>query len=231
MNISENKKEVIAIIPARGGSKGIPRKNIVDLCGKPLIAYTIQAALKTELITRVIVSSDDEEIAEISRQYGAEVPFLRPKKISGDNASLGDAFAYTLEQLSQNGYVPDITIELYPTHPFRTPEFINELVQILINGYRSVLTVKQITHSAHTVFYKDEKDFLHSLLNNEYVSPVSKRSFFRSYGLFVGYNRFGKFGDYIYEVTEPIALIDIDTYSDLYFAEEVIKNNLYDFKL
>jgi CMP-N,N'-diacetyllegionaminic acid synthase len=85
------KPETIAIIPARGGSKGIPRKNIVDLCGKPLIAYAIEAALKSDMITRVVVSTDDEGIAEISTAYGAEVPFLRPKEMALDRSSIGDA--------------------------------------------------------------------------------------------------------------------------------------------
>ena len=77
-----NKKiEVLAIIPARGGSKGIPRKNIREFAGYPLIAYSIQAALNSKLVTRVIVSTDDEEIALVAKQYGAEVPFLRPSEI------------------------------------------------------------------------------------------------------------------------------------------------------
>jgi CMP-N-acetylneuraminic acid synthetase len=79
-------KKVLAIIPARGGSKGIPRKNIRDLCGKPLIAYSIEAAIKSRLINRVIVSTDDEEIAEISKSFGAEVPFMRPVCLAEDRS-------------------------------------------------------------------------------------------------------------------------------------------------
>ncbi|MBW1723549.1 MAG: hypothetical protein JRH13_15900, partial [Deltaproteobacteria bacterium] len=77
-----HKPEVLAIIPARGGSKGLPRKNIRDLCGKPLIAYSIEVALRAKLIDRVVVSTEDEEIAEISESFGAEVPFLRPKEMA-----------------------------------------------------------------------------------------------------------------------------------------------------
>ena len=79
------RQEVLAVIPARGGSKGIPRKNIKDFAGFPLIAYSIAAAKQSSLVTRVIVSTDDEEIAEIARQWGAETPFLRPEEFSRDN--------------------------------------------------------------------------------------------------------------------------------------------------
>ncbi len=98
----------LAIIPARGGSKGIPRKNVLPLAGKPLIAYNIQAARQARLITRVVVSTDDDEIAEVSRRFGAEV-VRRPAEISGDTASSELALLHTLETLRvTEGFVPDL---------------------------------------------------------------------------------------------------------------------------
>ena len=97
--------KAIAIIPARGGSKRIPRKNIKKFFGKPLIAYSIQTALKSKLFDKVIVSTDDEEIATIAKQYGAEVPFIRPKELADDFTTTGDVIEHTLNWLKKNGNV------------------------------------------------------------------------------------------------------------------------------
>ena len=115
-----NHIEVLAIIPARGGSKSIPRKNIVDFAGYPLIAYSIAAGLSAETVTRVIVSTDDVEIEEISRRYGAEAPFLRPDEHSQDLTPDLPVFQHALTWLIENeGYQPDIVVQLRPTSPFR----------------------------------------------------------------------------------------------------------------
>ena len=92
---------MIAIIPARGGSKGLPGKNILPLCGKPMIAYTIEAAKQSKYISRVIVSTDDQKIANIALEYGAEVPFLRPEFLASDTAQAIDNYIYTVERLSR----------------------------------------------------------------------------------------------------------------------------------
>ena len=92
---------MIALIPARGGSKGLPGKNIKSLCGKPLIAYTIQAALNASGINQVVVTTDSEEIAEISRQYGAEVPFLRPNELAEDTSSAVDVYLHAIDFLQK----------------------------------------------------------------------------------------------------------------------------------
>jgi CMP-N-acetylneuraminic acid synthetase len=125
--------EVLALIPARGGSKSIPRKNIVDFAGFPLIAYSIAAGLAAETVTRVIVSTDDEEIAAISRRYGAETPFLRPGAHSLDQTPDLPVFVHALEWLSENeDYHPDIVVQLRPTSPFRRVRHIDESVYRLI---------------------------------------------------------------------------------------------------
>src|SRR5512136_3026677 len=112
--------EVLALIPARGGSKSIPRKNIRLFAGRPLIAYSIAAGLAAETVTRLIVSTDDEEIAQIARKYGAETPFLRPTEISQDNTPDLPVFQHTLTWLAdQEAYAPEIVVQLRPTSPFR----------------------------------------------------------------------------------------------------------------
>jgi CMP-N-acetylneuraminic acid synthetase len=113
-------KEILAIIPARGGSKTIPGKNIREIHGKPLIAWTIEPALECKFLDKIVVSTDDPKISEISKKYGAEVPFLRPKKISEDNSPTIDALIYTIDSLKNIGHNPEIIVLLQPTSPLRT---------------------------------------------------------------------------------------------------------------
>jgi CMP-N-acetylneuraminic acid synthetase len=126
--------EVLAIIPARGGSKSIPHKNIRLFAGHPLIAYSIAAGLAAETVTRVLVSTDDEEIAGISRRYGAETPFLRPAEFSGDSTPDLPVFVHALEWLQENeGYRPEIVVQLRPTSPFRRVAHIDGAVCRLLD--------------------------------------------------------------------------------------------------
>lgn len=125
--------KILAIIPARGGSKGIPRKNVRLLAGKPLVAYTIEHACQARSVDRVVVSTDDPEIAVVSEQYGAEVVW-RPAEISGDTASSESALLHTLDFLEQTeGYRPDLVVFLQCTSPIRRPEDIDQAVQILLD--------------------------------------------------------------------------------------------------
>jgi N-acylneuraminate cytidylyltransferase len=125
--------EVLALIPARGGSKSILRKNIVDFAGFPLIAYSIAAGLAAQAVDRVIVSTDSPEIATISRNYGAETPFLRPGEFAQDNTPDLPVFIHALEWLADaESYSPDIVVQLRPTSPFRRVDHINTAVHRLI---------------------------------------------------------------------------------------------------
>ena len=124
---------VLAIIPARGGSKGIPRENLRLLAGKPLIAHTIERARQTKSISRIVVSTDDPEIAAVSRQYGAE-PVLRPAEISGDTATSESALLHAMDYLQQTeGYKPDLLVFLQCTSPLTLPEDIDGAVQALLD--------------------------------------------------------------------------------------------------
>ncbi|MFA7707423.1 MAG: acylneuraminate cytidylyltransferase family protein [Candidatus Pacearchaeota archaeon] len=125
--------KILALVPARGGSKGVPMKNISDLGGYPLIAHTIAAAKLSKLINRIIVTTDNLEIANISRKFGAEVPFLRPTEISGDSSTDFEFVKHTLDFLKQKeGYVPDFIIHLSPVIPLRDPEIIDKAIQSMI---------------------------------------------------------------------------------------------------
>lgn len=125
--------EVLAIIPARGGSKGIPRKNIRNFAGHPLIAYSIEAGLQARTVTRVIVSTDDEEIAAVARRYGADVPFLRPAEIAQDQTLDLPVFQHALAWLQEHeNYCPDVVVQLRPTSPIRPPALVDEAVSLLL---------------------------------------------------------------------------------------------------
>ena len=121
----------IAIIPARGGSKRIPRKNIKEFHGKPMIAYSIEAALESNCFDKVIVSTDDSEIAEIAIKYGAEVPFIRPDNIADDYATTLDVIKHAIEFTEQQGWGVKNVCCIYATAPFLTPEFIKKGLQEL----------------------------------------------------------------------------------------------------
>ncbi len=131
----KDRKEVLALIPARGNSKSIPRKNIRDFGGYPLIAYSIAAALQSKLVTRTIVSTDDEEIAEIARQNGAETPFLRPEEFSRDETLDHPVFKHALSWLAENeNYHPDVVLQLRPTSPFRPHDMLDDAIKLLLEN-------------------------------------------------------------------------------------------------
>lgn len=118
--------DMLAVIPARGGSKGVPNKNIKDINGKPLIAYTIQAALKSGIFDKVIVSTDSEKIAEVASKYGAEIPFMRPAEIAGDMVSSDDVILHALKYYEAKGEIYSQVCKLQPTSPLRNEEHLTE---------------------------------------------------------------------------------------------------------
>jgi CMP-N-acetylneuraminic acid synthetase len=123
--------KVLALIPARGGSKGVPKKNIRILCGKPLIAYSIEHAQEVG-VDRVIVFTDDQLIANLSKEYGAEVPFMEPKELARDNSPLLPVYQYALEWLEKNEeYTPDVVLSLQPTCPIRQVKVTKDVLEAL----------------------------------------------------------------------------------------------------
>jgi N-acylneuraminate cytidylyltransferase/CMP-N,N'-diacetyllegionaminic acid synthase len=153
--------KILAIIPARCGSKGIPFKNIVDVCGKPLIKYTIDIAIqlkKDRLLNEVLVSTDCEEIATISRKLGANVPFIRPDDIAGDKAKSIDYILHTLEYFEKLGISYDSVLVLQPTSPLRTYDDVMNSINIFLqNSNDSLVSVyKEVTINNLIMYRKDK---------------------------------------------------------------------------
>lgn len=138
------KNKVVAVIPARGGSKGVPNKNIRNLLGRPLIYYTIKAALKSKLIDRVIVSTDSEKIQNIAKKYGAEVPFKRPAELATDTAHTPPIIEHAIKYLKNSeNYNADVVVTLQPTSPIRKPDDIDKMIKMLVNKkFESVVSIK-----------------------------------------------------------------------------------------
>ncbi len=155
--------EVLALIPARGGSKGIPRKNIREFAGFPLIAYSIAAGLEAETVTRVIVSTDDAEIAEVARKHGAEVPFIRPAQYAEDSALDLPVFHHALDWLDkEEKYHPGVVVQLRPTSPIRPPGLVDEAVHLLLShpGVDSVRGVVPAGQNPHKMWRVDPETSL-----------------------------------------------------------------------
>jgi CMP-N,N'-diacetyllegionaminic acid synthase len=140
------KHTVLGIITARGGSKGIPGKNIKPLLGKPLIAYTIEAALQSKALDRLILSTDDEGIAEVAKKYGCDVPFMRPKELAEDNTPHLPVMQHAVNWLKDHeGHAPDYVMILQPTSPLRQAFHIQEAVELIrSSGADSVLSVAEV---------------------------------------------------------------------------------------
>lgn len=141
--------EILAIIPARGGSKGVIRKNIRMVGGKPLMAFSIEQAIESKNISRVIVSTEDEEIASVAKKYGAEIPFMRPMELAGDFSTDLEVFQHALNWLNENeNYCPDVVVQLRPTCPLRKVNTIDSAIEKFcsqknVDSLRSLVVASQ----------------------------------------------------------------------------------------
>lgn len=161
-------KDILAIIPARGGSKGTPKKNIKLLLGRPLIDYTIKAAKESKYINKIMVSTDDKEIKEIALKSGAEVPFIRPDHLATDTSKVIDACLDVLDKFRELNYVPDLIVLLQPTSPLRKTLHIDEAISIMFrNNADAVISVSECKHPSITLRI-DEENKLKSFYNQEY---------------------------------------------------------------
>ncbi len=162
--------EVLSLIPARGGSKSIPRKNIRSFAGHPLIAYSIAAGKTATTVTRVIVSTDDDEIAMVARSYGAETPFMRPKDISQDDTPDLPVFQHALKWLAeQEDYKPDVVVQLRPTSPLRHVEQIDQCVYRLLEHPEadSVRTVCSPFQNPYKMWRIERGGFLKPIITSD----------------------------------------------------------------
>lgn len=144
-------EEVIAIIPARSGSKGIKDKNIKLLCGRPILEWSLKAALKATLINKVYISTDSEKYAKIAEKVGVNVPFLRPSEISQDNSSDLEFVLHTIKEIGKNNIHPKYIVHLRPTTPIRDPSVIDEAIKYFINNktFTSMRSVQKMSESAY----------------------------------------------------------------------------------
>lgn len=158
--------KILAIIPARGGSKEVPKKNIKELAGKPLIVYTIEAAKKSEYINRIVVSTDDPRIADISLKYGAETPYLRSSGLAADTTPTLPVLRDIVRFLEKkDNYQPDIIVLLQPTSPLRTAKTIDEGIEkFLKNKRKTLISVSQVK----------ENPFWMKVIKNGYLYPFIK---------------------------------------------------------
>lgn len=138
-------KTFLAIIPARGGSKGLPKKNIKELCGKPLIAWSIEAGLKSKYLDEVMVTTDSEEIANLSKEFGASVPFLRPENLASDTATTFDAVKHTIDYYKNNlNKEFDFIVLLEPTSPLREDNDIDNMIKNLVDNQNKFDSISSI---------------------------------------------------------------------------------------
>jgi CMP-N,N'-diacetyllegionaminic acid synthase len=171
---------IVAIIPARGGSKGIPKKNIFPLAGKPLIAHSIEDSLNCSKIQRTLVSTDDSEIAEVARSFGAEVPFMRPSKLAQDETPDLPVFLHALEWIhAHEGKLPDLVVHLRPTTPLRPPGLIDKAIKMIVNDpqadcVRSIREPPQSPYKMWQVEGKYLKPFIQLGTEESYNLPRQK---------------------------------------------------------
>jgi N-acylneuraminate cytidylyltransferase/CMP-N,N'-diacetyllegionaminic acid synthase len=229
--------ETLGLITARGGSKGLPRKNILPLAGKPLIAWTIEAALQSNLLSRVIISTDDPEIADVGRKCGAEVPFLRPDELAQDNSPSIASVFHSIHWLADHeNYCPEYVMLLQPTSPLRSPEDIQRTIQIIqehkADSVVSVTAVHQHPYWMKTIIpdgklvdflttersYARRQDLPTAYALNGAIY-LTKRDVLLARGSFYGDNTFAY-------VMPSECSIDIDTPWEFHLAELILKDKL-----
>lgn len=226
-----NKKglKIVTIIPARGGSKGLPQKNILPLAGKPLIAYTIEASLQCPLIDRTVVSTDDSKIAEIAKQYGAEVPFFRPKELATGDAPTEDTLKHAVEWLENNeGYYFDILVFMQVTDVFKKRALLEKCIRALLED--ESVDSAFVAYPDHKNYWKKVGDKYVRLDKRGHAARQLKEHIYREdtgLGCATRVNiiKQGKrLGDNVVIVPndDTASFIDIHTEFDFWLAEKIV---------
>lgn len=231
-------QEVLAVIPARGGSKGVPRKNIRPLAGKPLIAHTIEAALNSKNIHRVIVSTDDSEIAEVARENGAEVPFLRPEEFATDTATSLSVIQHAISWFSKHkSYRPAALAILSPTSPLRTVAQIEATINLLWSTkHDSALTICSVQDHPYFIYEQQQDGSLSELVSlankplrrqelpvyytHSQAVVVSRYDYLKNCGKHQPIFNFQSMAGYC---IDRDSALDIDTLDDFHAAEILFK--------
>lgn len=229
--------KILAIIPARGGSKGVTGKNIKVLGDQPLIAYTIQQATESNCFNKIIVSTDDEQIVIIARNFGAEVPFIRPSELANDSASSISVVQHAVAFLEDRGEFFDAVCLLQPTSPFREKKFINKAISSFVKKKSdSLISVLQVPneYNPHWVFEPNEKGMLVIATGEKEIIKLRQElpnAFFRDGSIYLTKVETIKKGSFYgesisYIKSNPILYVNIDTLNDWDKAEEKLPNIL-----
>lgn len=227
-----NSLKILALIPARSGSKGVLDKNIRMLGQKPLIAYSIEAALRSSSINRTIVSTDSEIYSAIAKNFGAEVPFIRPAYLAEDNTASIDVVVHALEYLSEKGDYFDAVCLLQPTSPFRTKDFIERaLEQFMHSGADALISVLPVPHeyNPHWIFEPTKDNYLKIATGEDTIIKRRQElppAFIRDGSIYITkttvlLNKKSFYGDKLsYIINDPNLSVNIDTEQDWKKAEE-----------
>ena len=224
---------ILGLIPARGGSKGLPRKNIKLLLGKPLIAWTIEQALASKYLDKVVVSTDDEEIAKISKKYGAEVPFIRPKELATDKTKGIDVVLHTIRWMEENGKSYDFLMLLQSTSPLRTFEDMDKAIELLfLKKAKAIVSVCEVEHHPYWSNTLPEDGCMKNFIRKEIMNKNRQELpiFYRLNGaIYLAYcdyikNQKSFFGEKTFAYVIPKGRsIDIDNEVDFKLAKILMK--------
>ncbi|MFC1678237.1 cytidylyltransferase domain-containing protein [Patescibacteria group bacterium] len=226
-------KKILGLITARGGSKGIPGKNIRLLAGKPLIAHTIEAAKKSQLLSRCIVSTDDKEIADISRSFGADIPFMRPAELAQDKSTSMEVVQHAIQWLRQEqGQDYDYLMILQPTSPLRTASDIDECIKKAIDtNADSVMSMYELVDLSLKKLKKIENDYILPLVEDEGVFSSRRqdqgRVYKRNCAIYLTRVSLLEEGDMFGKISRPYIMpaersVDINELTDFEIAEYFI---------
>lgn len=221
------KMDFIAIIPARGGSKRLPGKNIKLFDGLPLISYAIKLALSNSKISKVIVSTDDDEIARVAQQYGAEI-IRRPEEIAGDTATTTSALKHVLETVYDNPNLPNAVITLQVTNPLRSEKLLEECISTFEREFNTIDSVITVSENKHKLGEIENNRFSPTLYNLEQRSQDLKKYYFENGQIYITKSdiileKESVFGDEVFPivVNDLFSTIDIDTLEDFELGEIV----------
>lgn len=225
-------KRILAIIPARGGSKGIPKKNIIDILNKPLLHYSIKSAKESKYLDKIIISTDDKEIAEVAKNLGIDVPFLRPEELATDTSKSIEAFIHSIKEEEKNENIYDYILLLQNTSPLRQGWHIDEAIEKLLeSNERSLVSVNEVSEHPSIMRTIDNNGNLKNLIDSN--GDIRRQDFSKVYivngaiyiqkndnNLNLETNLNG--GDIPY-IMEHKYSIDIDNYLDLEIATHYLK--------
>lgn len=224
-------KKILVVIPARGGSKGLPGKNIKNLCGKPLIAYSIDIARAITSDDNICVSTDDIEIKNVVEKYGLFVPFIRPSELATDTATTNDVLLHAIDFYEKQGKVYDIILLLQPTSPLRKIEEVKEAISIYQNDVDMVVSVTK-SHAPAVLCQENKSGYIELIYNKKATGRQLLTTLYEFNGAIYVINvnslkskGLGGFDKRIkYEMTKESS-IDIDDIYDFYLVESILSNN------